>query len=92
MAENFPRHDTAMAQGPNRFLRAQFYLDRGRAEAAKLGVPCRWSRVVVPGVAHEGMRMSAFAGDYWFGGDGGRLRPRECSIAQHAADRGRNGP
>jgi hypothetical protein len=22
----------------------------------------------VPGVAHEGMRMSAFAGDYWFGG------------------------
>jgi hypothetical protein len=66
-AENFPRHDAAMAQGPNRFLRAQFYLERGRAEAAKLGVVCRWSRVVVPGVAHEGMRMSAFAGDYWFG-------------------------
>jgi hypothetical protein len=40
----------------------------GTAEAAKLGVPCRWSRVVVPGVAHEGMRMSAFAGDHWFGG------------------------
>jgi hypothetical protein len=37
-------------------------------EAARLGVPCRWNRVVVPGVAHEGMRMSAFAGDYWFGG------------------------
>jgi imidazolonepropionase-like amidohydrolase len=66
--ENFPKHDTAMAQGPNRFARAQFYLERGRAEAARLGAPCRWSRVVVPGVAHEGMRMSAFAGDYWFGG------------------------
>ena len=66
-AENLPMHAAAMAQGPNRFTRAQFYLDRGRAEAAKLGVPCRWSRVVVPGVAHEGMRMSAFAGDYWFG-------------------------
>ena len=66
--ENFPRHESAMAQGPNRFARAQFYLVRGRAEAAKLGVTCRWSRVVVPGVAHEGMRMSAFAGDYWFGG------------------------
>ena len=65
--ENFPKHDAAMAQGPNRFARAQFYLDRGWAEAAKLGVPCRWSRVVVPGVAHEGMRMSAFAGNYWFG-------------------------
>jgi pimeloyl-ACP methyl ester carboxylesterase len=68
--ENFPRHESAMAQGPNRFARAQFYIDRGRAEAAKLGVPCRWSRVVVPGVAHEGMRMSAFAGDYWFGAGG----------------------
>jgi len=66
--ENFPKHDAAMAQGPNRFARAQFYLERGRAEAARLGVPCRWNRVVVPGVAHEGMRMAAFAGDYWFGG------------------------
>jgi pimeloyl-ACP methyl ester carboxylesterase len=71
--ENFPRHDAAMAQGPNRFARAQFYLERGRAEAAKLGVPCRWTRVVVPGVAHEGMRMSGFAGDYWFGA--GELTP-----------------
>jgi len=69
-SENFPRHDTAMAQGPNRFARALFYLEHARAEAAKLGVPCRWSRVVVPGVAHEGMRMSAFAGDHWFGARG----------------------
>ena len=66
--ESFPKHDAAMAQGPNRFARAQFYLERGRAEAARLGGPCRWNRVVVPGIAHEGMRMSAFAGDYWFGG------------------------
>ena len=66
--ENFPKHDAAMAQEPNRFARVQFYLERGRAEAARLGVPCRWSRVVVSGVAHEGMRMSAFAGDHWFGG------------------------
>jgi hypothetical protein len=49
----------------------QFYLARGQTEAAKLGVPCRWSRVVVPGVAHEGMRMSGFAADYWFGAAGG---------------------
>jgi len=69
-AENFPMHDAAMAQGLNRFERAQFYIDHGQAEAAKLAVPCRWSRVVVPGVAHEGMRMSAFAGDYWFGARG----------------------
>jgi hypothetical protein len=57
-----------MAQGPNRFARAQFYLAYGRAEAEKLGVPCRWTRVVVPGVAHEGMKMSAFAAQHWFAG------------------------
>ena len=28
-AENFPRHEAAMAQGPNRFARAQFYIARG---------------------------------------------------------------
>jgi pimeloyl-ACP methyl ester carboxylesterase len=65
--ENFPRHEAAMAQGPHRFARAEFYLARGQAEAARLGVPCRWSRIVVPGVAHEGLRMSAFAAQYWFG-------------------------
>jgi pimeloyl-ACP methyl ester carboxylesterase len=65
-AENFPKHDSAMAQGPDRFARAQFFLDYGQAAAAKLGVPCRWTRIVVPGVAHEGTRMSAFAAQYWF--------------------------
>jgi pimeloyl-ACP methyl ester carboxylesterase len=69
--ENFPKHDSAMAQGPNRFARAQFYLAQGQAEAATFGVPCRWTRVVVPGVAHEGMKMSAFAAQYWFDGNGG---------------------
>jgi len=65
--ENFPRHASAMAQGPNRFERARFYLGYGRDAASRLGVPCRWSRVVVPGVAHEGMRMGAFAAQHWFG-------------------------
>ena len=74
--------NAAMAQGPNRFARAQFYIDCGRAEAAKFGVPCLWSRVVVPGVAHEGMRMSAFAGDYWFGA-GANSAPRGM-LASHS--------
>jgi hypothetical protein len=58
--ENFPKHDAVMAQGPNRFVRAQSYIAHGQAEAAKLGVPCRWSRVVAPGIAHEGMLLSGF--------------------------------
>jgi len=65
-AENFPKHESAMAQGPNRFARAHFFLDRAREEATRLGVPCNWRGVVVPGVAHEGMRMSHFAARYWF--------------------------
>jgi len=70
-ADNLPRHDAAMQQGPHRFARAHHYLERGRAEAAMLGVPCNWRIVVVPGVGHEGMRMSAFAAAHWFDGDTG---------------------
>jgi pimeloyl-ACP methyl ester carboxylesterase len=64
--ENFPKHESAMAQGSNRFERARFFLEYGQAAAARLGVPCRWSRIIAPGVAHEGMRMSAFAAQHWF--------------------------
>jgi pimeloyl-ACP methyl ester carboxylesterase len=64
--ENFPKHESAMAQGPNRFERARFFLEYGQTTAKRLGVPCRWSRVVVPGVAHEGMRMATFAAQHWF--------------------------
>jgi poly(3-hydroxybutyrate) depolymerase len=69
-AENLPKHDAATAQGPHRFARAHFYLAHGQAEAAKLGVACNWRLVVVPGVGHEGMRMSAFAARYWFAAAG----------------------
>jgi pimeloyl-ACP methyl ester carboxylesterase len=64
--ENFPKHESAMAQGPNRFERARFFLEYGQAASARLDVPCRGSRVVVPGVAPVGMRMSAFAAQHWF--------------------------
>jgi poly(3-hydroxybutyrate) depolymerase len=67
-ADNLPNHDEAMEQGPHRFARAHYYLERGRAEAASLGVPCNWRLVVVPGVGHDGMCMSAFAASHWFDG------------------------
>ena len=65
-ADNLPKHEAAMAQGPHRFARAHHFLERGRAEAAAHGVACHWRLVVVPGVGHEGMRMSAFAAAHWF--------------------------
>jgi poly(3-hydroxybutyrate) depolymerase len=69
-SDNLPTHPAAMQQGPHRFARAHHFLERGQAEAASLGVPCNWRIVVVPGVGHEGMRMSAFAAAYWFEGEG----------------------
>ena len=70
-SDNLPKHDAAMQQGPHRFARAHHYLERGRAEAAALGVPCNWRLVVVPGVGHDGMRMSAFAAAHWFDSETG---------------------
>ena len=49
----------------HRFARAHFFLQQGREEAAKLGIACEWRLVVVPGVAHEGMRMAASAAQHW---------------------------
>jgi poly(3-hydroxybutyrate) depolymerase len=65
-SENLPRQPAALAQGPHRFARAHFFLDWAREEAARLGVACNWRLAVVPGVAHEGMRMAGFAAQYWF--------------------------
>jgi hypothetical protein len=65
-ADNLPRNPAAMLQGPHRFARAHHFLASGQQAAAALGVPCNWRLVVVPGVGHEGMRMSAFAAEHWF--------------------------
>ncbi len=67
-AENLPKHAAALAQGPHRFARAHAYLAAGRAEAMRRGIACAWRLVVVPGVGHEGMVMSAVAASYWFEG------------------------
>jgi hypothetical protein len=63
---NLPRNDAAMAQGPHRFARAHFFVKRAQEEATRLGIVCNWRGLVVPSVAHEGMRMADFAARYWF--------------------------
>ena len=67
-AGNLPRHAVALAQGPHRFARAHWYLEAGRAEAARRQVAFGWRLVVVPGVGHEGMVMAGVAAAYWFEG------------------------
>ncbi|MCQ4158710.1 alpha/beta hydrolase [Roseomonas sp. GC11] len=65
---SLPRHDAALAQGPNRFSRAQTYLEAGRAEAARRGLPFGWSLIPVPHIGHDGAAMSRVAASLWFEG------------------------
>jgi hypothetical protein len=60
-SEHFPRGDAAMRQGDTRYARAHSYIGTARAEAAHLGIPCAWTIVDVPGVDHDGNRMSVAA-------------------------------
>jgi hypothetical protein len=57
----FPREPEAMAQGANRYERAQNYLAAGRAQAARLGVAFGWIGIDVPGVGYDGAKMTEAA-------------------------------
>jgi hypothetical protein len=59
--ENFPREPQAVAQGATRFARAHAYVASAHAQAKAFQAPCFWSIIDVPGVAHDGKRMSAAA-------------------------------
>ena len=56
-SEHFPKEPQAIAQGATRYARAHRYI----ATARNQGVPCDWTIVDVPGVGHDGERMSAAA-------------------------------
>jgi hypothetical protein len=61
---HFPKDEPAMRQGPTRYARAHAYLTAARQAAEDLGVPCGWSITDVPGVGHEGGKMSATAAPF----------------------------
>jgi hypothetical protein len=54
----FPGGPKSLRQGPHRHARAHSYLHAGQAAAAALGVPLGWRVIDVPGVGHDGRRMS----------------------------------
>lgn len=60
-AEHFPKDPVSMRQGATRFERAHNYVAAARAAAERLGTHCAWTIIDVPGVAHEGDKMSAAA-------------------------------
>ena len=57
----FPKGPRSMRQGATRHERAHNYLAAGRAAAATLGTHCAWTVIDVPGVGHDGQRMSVAA-------------------------------
>lgn len=65
---NLPAQAEALAQGPMRYARARFMLDFATKEADRLGVPCNWSLITVPGIGHDGGAMSRAAAALWFEG------------------------
>jgi hypothetical protein len=57
----FPKGPRSMRQGATRYDRAQNYVRSGHAAAAALQASCAWTVIDVPGVGHDGKRMSAAA-------------------------------
>ncbi len=57
----FPKGPRSMRQGPHRHARAHAYVRAAHAAAAALGTRCAWTVIDVPGVGHDGKRMSAVA-------------------------------
>ncbi len=57
----FPHDEAAMAQGGTRYERAHRYYATAREQASGRHWPCAWSLIDVPGVSHDGARMSAAA-------------------------------
>ncbi len=54
----FPGGPKSLQQGPNRYARAHNYVCAGNEAAVALNVPFAWRVVDVPGVGHDGRRMS----------------------------------
>jgi hypothetical protein len=57
----FPKGPRSMRQGATRYERAHNYVRCGQAAAAALQTRCAWTVIDVPGVGHDGRRMSAAA-------------------------------
>lgn len=65
--KNLRRTPEAMAQGPHRLARGQFFFSTGERQAKKLGVPFAWKLATAPGVAHSDSGMAPYAVELLFG-------------------------
>lgn len=72
---NLSQSGWALAQGPHRNARGQFFYAHCRERAAALGLPFRWRLVEVPGVGHVADQMIPAAAEALFGSPSLRLVP-----------------
>ena len=63
---DLPRGKPAMAEGPHRFARGQFFFRDLQAAAARLNVPLAWQLRTVPMAGHSDVQMSTAAADVLF--------------------------
>ena len=57
----FPKGPRSMRQGAQRHERAHNYVRAGRGRSQTFRTRCAWTVIDVPGVGHDGERMSAAA-------------------------------
>ena len=57
----FPKGPRSMRQGATRYERAHNYIRAGLGAAEAFGTQCAWTLIDVPGVGHDGRRMSQAA-------------------------------
>jgi poly(3-hydroxybutyrate) depolymerase len=63
-----PKNVEAMAQGPMRLARGHHFYHTAEKASERLGVPLKWTKVVVPGVGHDNSRMAPVAARAMFEG------------------------
>jgi pimeloyl-ACP methyl ester carboxylesterase len=63
---DLPRNPDAMAEGPYRFARGQFFFKNLQETARQMGVPLLWQLRTVPNAMHSDQQMSAAAADLLF--------------------------
>jgi hypothetical protein len=56
-AQDLPRSEAAMAQGPNRLARGLWHFEHCKQVAEQLGVSFNWKLEIVPGAGHVGQQV-----------------------------------
>jgi hypothetical protein len=64
---NLRRTPQAMAQGPFRLARGQYFYEYGQRQATALGVPFGWKLATAPGIGHSDAGMAGFAVEWLYG-------------------------